>query len=257
MGRFSLKDLGQPVSLQGAREYLIRLGWQLIEEENRVVCKGPPDDSGRPIVQILPAHESYADCALRLEDLIAALAAMEDRPAVEIAREMCRGDKTTMEATRSLADELIDEFVRRGIQLAPGKDRQEAIGELRALLSEVEGHVTEGFLGPASRSVAILAARLARLIADDYGSRMYVGWACERALAAGRLTLRLSPREVDELFALARVDALDSPDEVFVWLDKRAKSVEADSPAPELQDRGPASAPRLPGNRGFSRGPVE
>jgi hypothetical protein len=58
MGRFALKDLGCPVSLRGAREYLAQHGWHVREDGRHLVCEGPPDDAGRPVIQFL------TNCAL-------------------------------------------------------------------------------------------------------------------------------------------------------------------------------------------------
>jgi len=250
MGRFSLKDLGQPVLLRGAREYLIQHGWQVVDEENRVVCKGPSDDSGRPIVQILPPHESYADCGLRLEDLIAALAALEDRPAVEIAWEMSRGDQTT-----SLAQELIDGYTQLRLQPPPGRDPDEAFRQLRELAHSVQIAMAPHPLNPI-REVAMLAARFPRLAASGDASRLYLGWACQRAFAAGGITLRLSPTECDELFAIACADSPDEPTNVFKWLNTRARTANVTAPTAKHQG-GAASAVGRPDTQRDSGGPAD
>ena len=170
MGGFSLRDLGYRISLAGARDYLVRHGWQLSEEQDRIVCAGPPDDDGQPIVCVLPPSESYGDFRLRLEDLIATLGVLEDRPAVEVAAEMSRGGGRAPSSAGSWADQLTDEyFVDRGLQIAPGRDVEESLNELRTLLRRVELGVFDYF-GQPLPTVALMAVRLAGTVTGGVAS---------------------------------------------------------------------------------------
>lgn len=253
MGRFTLRDLGQPVSLRGALDYLVRHGWRLSEELNRIVCAGPPDDSGNPIVCLLPPNESYSDCPLRLEDLIATLSAVEERPAVEIASEMAQRFDVKARGERSLADALFDEAARRGVELAPAEDPESAIQQLRSLLRSVELATAESHSWPVLREVALLATRLARLLPGVPAVAGLLAWICEVALAEGGILLRPSEQQVDELFATALADNPDAPDRVLDWLNAHTKTVGARS---DSTDAGAQSAAGLPDNQADSGSPA-
>jgi len=63
--------------------YLIQRGWkrQPFPRPEVLVFEGPRDDSGEPIIQMLPASEKSADYRECLIRLITALAVVEDRAA--------------------------------------------------------------------------------------------------------------------------------------------------------------------------------
>jgi hypothetical protein len=89
-GRFSLKDFGRTPTIPGVLAYLEKAGWKTSRMQDRDVyrCEGPTDDRGEPIVQYLPASEKYPDYGLRLEDLVAAISTIEDRPAIDVVNAM-------------------------------------------------------------------------------------------------------------------------------------------------------------------------
>lgn len=68
------------------RSYLLGRGWRLQPHPGLelLVFEGPADDDGEPIVQVLPSSEQMRDFPLRVEELIAALSILEDRPAPDI-----------------------------------------------------------------------------------------------------------------------------------------------------------------------------
>ncbi len=74
------------VRVAGARSYLLSRGWrpQPYPRPELLVFEGPADDDGQPIVQVLPSSEQMRDFPLRVEELIAALSILEDRPASDI-----------------------------------------------------------------------------------------------------------------------------------------------------------------------------
>ncbi len=74
------------VRVAGMRSYLLGRGWRLqpYPGPELLVFEGPADDDGQPIVQVLPSSEQMRDYPLRIEELIAALSILEDRPAADI-----------------------------------------------------------------------------------------------------------------------------------------------------------------------------
>jgi hypothetical protein len=74
------------VHVVSVRSYLLGRGWRLqaYPRPELLVFEGPADDDGQPIVQVLPSSEQMRDFPLRIEELIAALSILEDRPASNI-----------------------------------------------------------------------------------------------------------------------------------------------------------------------------
>ncbi len=74
------------VRVASVRSYLLSRGWrpQPYPRPELLVFEGPADDDGRPIVQVLPSAEQMRDFPLRVEELIASLSILEDRPASAI-----------------------------------------------------------------------------------------------------------------------------------------------------------------------------
>jgi hypothetical protein len=78
------------VRVEGVRSYLLGRGWTLqpYPGPELLVFGGPTDDDGQPVVQVLPSSERMRDYPLRLEELIAALAVLEDRPTSDIVTDL-------------------------------------------------------------------------------------------------------------------------------------------------------------------------
>jgi hypothetical protein len=76
----------QRVRVSEIRSYLQAHGWRLQAHPGPrlLVFEGPVDDDGQRIVQVLPSSERLRDYLLRVEELIAALSVLEDRPAADI-----------------------------------------------------------------------------------------------------------------------------------------------------------------------------
>jgi hypothetical protein len=74
------------VRVAGVRSYLLGRGWRLqpYPGPELLVFEGQTDDDGQPILQVLPSSEQMRDFPLRVEELIAALSILEDRPAPDI-----------------------------------------------------------------------------------------------------------------------------------------------------------------------------
>lgn len=74
------------VRVAGVRSYLLSRGWhpQPYPRPELLVFEGPADDDGQPIVQVLPSSEQMRDFSMRVEEVIAALSILEDRPATNI-----------------------------------------------------------------------------------------------------------------------------------------------------------------------------
>jgi hypothetical protein len=58
------------------------------------VFEGPADDDGQPIVQVLPSSEQMRDFPQRVEELVAALSVLEDRPPSDILSDMLKEGAT-------------------------------------------------------------------------------------------------------------------------------------------------------------------
>jgi len=75
------------IRVVGIRSYLLRRGWQLQPypgPELLVFGGRNDDDDGEPILQVVPSSERMRDFPMRVEELIAALSVLEDRPAGDI-----------------------------------------------------------------------------------------------------------------------------------------------------------------------------
>ena len=72
--------------------YLRGRGWEPkpFPRPQVLLFTGPPDDDGRPIVQMVPADEQGGDYLQCIIDLITNLAVIEDRPAVEVLDDILR-----------------------------------------------------------------------------------------------------------------------------------------------------------------------
>ena len=139
--RFSLKDFGRRVPLQSVTEWLTRNGWSVIpDNRGGLLCKGPSDDDGKPITCTLPEDESFRDYELRLEDLIATVAIIEERPAVEIVNEMTvsttpAGQQSTSAPTT--IDDLIS-IVEQSVGIGLSEERrQRLVNELTPILGRL------------------------------------------------------------------------------------------------------------------------
>jgi hypothetical protein len=97
------------VRVAGVRSYLLGRGWRLQSYRGLelLVFEGPADDDGQPIMQVLPSSEQMRNFPLRVEELIAALSILEDRPAPEILSDILSAGMTEpprmAEANRSNA----------------------------------------------------------------------------------------------------------------------------------------------------------
>lgn len=78
------------VTVSGLCSYLLARGWRqrTYPGPELLVFEGPADDDGRPIVQVLPSSERMLDFRMRAEELIAALGALEERPARDVLEEV-------------------------------------------------------------------------------------------------------------------------------------------------------------------------
>jgi hypothetical protein len=78
------------VRVADVRLYLLGRGWQLkpYPGPELLVFEGPPDDFGKPIIQVLPASEQASDYSQRLLELITALSVIEDRHAVDVLNDI-------------------------------------------------------------------------------------------------------------------------------------------------------------------------
>jgi hypothetical protein len=78
------------VTVAGVRSYLLARGWRLAAYPGPelLVFEGPPDDDGQPIIQVIPSSERMSDFRMRVEELIAALSVLEDRPACDVLEEV-------------------------------------------------------------------------------------------------------------------------------------------------------------------------
>jgi hypothetical protein len=216
--RFRLQDFGPPAPLPAVLAYLSRQGWRTCQEGPVIRCEGPPDDEGRPVVLFLPAAEAYVDYPLRLEDLIGVLAVIEERPAVEIIREMAEPLPAIAGAGGSLAEAILDEFQRSAPGVFSHAEVQRLAEQMTPALMNVEMDA-EGL--NVHMRAALLVARLAQSLPDDVGSQRLFGGLCARLLRQIGVPESQLPPDCGGLFRLSRTANPAAPDEVLVWLQDR------------------------------------
>ncbi len=76
------------VKVGDLRAYLLARGWRVrpFPKQELIYFEGPLDDEGRPIIQLVPSSEQLSDYPYRVQELISTLSAIEERPEVEIYR---------------------------------------------------------------------------------------------------------------------------------------------------------------------------
>lgn len=220
MNHFTLDDLGEVISSRAVLGYLAERHWQTRCDNRGIVCVGPPDDDGRPIVKILPTDETCSDFPLRLEELVSTLSVLEGRPAINIAREMARAGGAAQRTRDSLADELVDELHHSSISL-PEADRERAVEQLRPLLANAE----LAFQGPHHQG-ALLASRLAEMIPVGDSAKLVIWRLCDRVVTTAGWRMRLSPSELDEFYAVARASDPTAPDDLLQWIGEHTTRVD-------------------------------
>ena len=89
------------VRVAGVRAYLLNRAWRLqpYPRPELLVFEGPTDDDGQPIIQVLPSSEQMRDFPLRVEELIATLSILEDRPAPDILSDILNEGAAKMPQT--------------------------------------------------------------------------------------------------------------------------------------------------------------
>ena len=80
--------LAASIRVADLRGYLVAKGWEIkpFKRPQVVRFEGPPDDDGHPIVLLMPASEQLSDYSRRVQELVASLAVIEQRPSAEIVR---------------------------------------------------------------------------------------------------------------------------------------------------------------------------
>jgi len=238
-GRFSLKDFGSRIPIDSVIEWLRRAEWSVKPDgKDGLLCAGPLDDHKKPITRTLPKNENYADYELRLEDLIATLATVLERPAIEIVHEMASPMKPVGEVSSGpFAVEALITVVEgaTGSGLS-GEQRQEIVRELTPALrnAELAADVAGPFGGNTIRAVALLAARLAELVPSGEAAKLALWRICSRLLA-NRLVL--TPDQLDEFYAIAAADRPVDPENTYVWLHEHL---------PQQEDEEVETDPRTP-----------
>ena len=224
-GSFHLKDFARRISLDAATTWLIRNGWTITSDDHGgLLCQGPPDDAGNPITRRLPRDAGYADYELRLEDLIATLSKIEERPAIEILTEMAALDTTEEEKPIS-SPPSIDDLIGIIESSTGGKlsamQRQQIVDDLIPILANVEvaaGQAPEidelAMVGAVAQAIAYMAKRLP--VSADTKLKLWEICSC---LLGIRLAMTMA--ELDEFYSIAAGDDPSHPDDLLVWLRQR------------------------------------
>ncbi len=219
--RFRLTDFGRSISLPEVAAYLSSQGWKTHPEGSLIVCEGPLDDAGQPIIAFVPGNETSPDYPLRVEDLIYTLSTLEERPAIDIANKMVESVELADDEAKPFKDRLprVLTFsvpgnwsVRNAVQLAMG---------LEPLLENV------ALGGESFQQVALFLTRSSRLLEDENEPRLLLWRLCE--LIGVQLHIR-SPAQLDEFFNIAVTDDPNSPDALFEWLCRNSVLRTAGSP---------------------------
>ena len=208
-GRFRLKDFGRSISLAEVVAYLTSQGWKTHPNRMLIVCEGPLDDAGLPIIAFVPADESSPDYSLRIEDLIFTLSTLEERPAIEIAKGMTEAIEHGDEEFQPLSDRvtlILERHVRR--------DRSE--GEARLLAERIIPLLQYVELGEQSlQEAALFLAGCARILENEPESKLLL-WRLSELVGVGP-RIR-SQDKLDEYFNLARRDNPNEPEALLEWL---------------------------------------
>ena len=82
----------EQVRVAGVRAYFLRRGWALQPSPNPNLLRfeEPATDNGRPLFQMVPASEEFADFRQRIAELITTLSEVEGRHPVTILEDMLR-----------------------------------------------------------------------------------------------------------------------------------------------------------------------
>jgi hypothetical protein len=223
-GSFHLKDFSQRISLDAATTWLSRNGWAVTSDDcGGLLCQGPPDDAGNPITCRLPCEEGYADYELRLEDLIATLSKVEERPAIEIVTEMAALDATEEKpiSVPPTLEELVGVIERStGGELSTAQ-RQQIVDDLIPILANLEIAARQApdvdelaMVGAVAQTIVYLAKRLP--MSTDAKLKLWEICSC---LLGNRMAMTLA--ELDEFYLIAFGDDPSHPDDLLVWLRQR------------------------------------
>jgi len=214
-----LLDLIDDIRLRHVIEYMHRRGWRarLNAKETRYVFEGETDDEGNPMPQMLPCAESIPDFPRRVNDLLHFLQELENRPAVDIAREML--SLGTPEAFSDIVVEEIQKAVRDGRVSFTVEDPVEALRPSLQAADAVAGFA-KGQAGDV-RPTALVLAAFVRVVSDDGESRDLLKRITDRCLAKQGVRLAFSKQAVDGLFDSALNDDTDAPKKVMRFLDEQ------------------------------------
>ena len=218
--RFKLSDFGLAIPLDAARRYLENHGWETLDEGGLLVCQSPPDETGQRILRALPLNESARDFPLRMEDLIASLCQLEERPAIEIVREM--SFQIAHMDFQSPSD-LIENLVQIVKESLPKNEAESLLLDLTPMLANLQLVLTEAIDVPKSsiQQAAIGATLVGRRVSGPIAP-LIVWRISARVLREADLILPITPEQLAEFFQLARDDDPASPDRVWEWLNSRA-----------------------------------
>ena len=233
-GRFSLRDFGQTIHLEDVVRYLTEREWKMKrdEERGRIWFEGPEDDAGAPILQYLPASEEYADYLLRVEDLIAALTVIEERPAIEILTEMVSGaqrDGQSGQPANAIGvrfTESVPEIIEKSCVAArviSVDDARELVEELQPLLANAElaieqQRVESPYVFEVKQQAALVVARIAKRLRPCGESKLLLWRVFEVMLAPIGLRVAWTPSQLDGFYVDAESADIDSPDELLKWI---------------------------------------
>jgi hypothetical protein len=88
-------DSLRTLSVADVLDYLLQKGWRTIAHPNNqlYVLAGPPDDNGEPIKLLLPKKTEFDDAYLRLAEAMNLIAAVYDRSAYAVIREIMQREQ--------------------------------------------------------------------------------------------------------------------------------------------------------------------
>lgn len=235
--RFRSREFGRlPVS--SVAEWLRRAGWSVkADGKGGLLCEGPLDDDGNPVTRTLPHDESYGDYDLRLEDLVATLAVLEERPALQIILEMAAvraggqvvppriplGASDLMEILRQSHGGVLSDEQWRGLDRALPPPLENAV---------LVASQARTFAGNTIEAVAVVAVRLAHLLPVIELTKLAPWRVCSRLLQD---ELALTPDSLDKFYEIAAADAPDDPQDTVEWLEHRLPVREDTPPAPQAR----------------------
>jgi hypothetical protein len=230
-------------------EYLNDRGWRTKPfRPEALLFEGPPDDEGRPIVQLVPSSEQMPGFNLRSRELLHALSVIEGRPAEQILLDIVsRSTLEKGESTWYRFDSTVLPIVLYEIEACQPRAREDWDKELLSGLLKKARDVYDGVAwpwNPEQKSLILTAAYTAIALANLFESSKLLQGISLRILRMWQSRCRgFSGEELHTLRSRAESGALDGLYELM--FDKVSGPAEQRETTPDSGEEQVASRSRL------------